>query len=394
VTAEPLARLTLPLLNYVPKQNPLPFAPPAVDLFVPSVPLLPPKRGVGYTAKMERPELPSSGGSPAACAGHTRASGAEASPPKLGVGQTTRMERPDLASIGASPAVRPASQLAEQRSGATSPKSGLLPVALSAEAAFSLPAPELPTWASTGARVTPGTSATPAGVSAVVARAQMPGATHPPLSVAHPAPTFGAPPLDSADNLRLDSVRASMVTGGHHEAASASATVPAHPPGPDPQAQPGALTPRLPGTPANMTTPHRLSPRRRLFLAPLLGFAIAAAASSLFLLTGARARSAAAPSASAAAEPGTNSAVVPAPEAPPSAPSPPPASSATSPPPGETPAHPEPVPPPQDTAPPTPVASARAAQAPPVPRPPKATRPASVARPSPYRTPVIPLVGD
>lgn len=62
---EPGARLTAPLVDYVPRANPLPFVPAAAP-FVPSVPLLKPALGVRGTVKMERPEIPPASASPSA----------------------------------------------------------------------------------------------------------------------------------------------------------------------------------------------------------------------------------------------------------------------------------------------------------------------------------------
>jgi serine/threonine-protein kinase len=216
---EPRARPTLPLLNYVPKANPLPFVPAAAP-FVPSVPLVQPNRGVGFTTKMERPEIPING-SPAR-ASHTR----------VGVGHTTKMQRagvPDVAPPGVtcSPSRSP---------GSRSPKIGLPVPTLSPEAAFSLPVPPPPKWGTVG----------------LVPDAVREASTYGPLPIVPASPV--AP-----------SVRVQTPSSGPEVQVMPSTSIRGRP---------------TPETPASMTTPAAPPPRRRLALAPLLGLLIVLAASA------------------------------------------------------------------------------------------------------------------
>jgi serine/threonine-protein kinase len=360
-------RGTIPLVNFVPRANPLPFVPPAAP-FVPSVPLLKPARGVGCTMKLQRPEIPLAGPSPAA-------------------------------SPHASAPPRAAEREAAATSRVPAPPQALLKPGPPAEVAFAMPAAPPPSWNTT------------AGTAAGVATATATSLAGLP-QVTPPAPRFGPPPTPQG-GIPLAAVVPASAFAPMHQAPSSMPTAVGRSalqgwsPTTAPAGQPAGIvvtSPRpTPATPSAMSTSSSQPSRRRhLFLAPLVGLALVLAASAMLLLFARPpARSAQALAASASAQPGSSAAVAPATADPPSTglpaeTTPTPASVPTVVPTEEASAHPSAPPHPQGTAAPAPAASTRAPQvAPATPTSPKPARaPLTAAKQSSARTPVIPLVGD
>jgi serine/threonine-protein kinase len=435
--ADPPERGTIPLVHFVPKRNPLPFVPPAAP-FVPSVPLLKPNRGVGGTLKMQQvPDIPQAVASPMSAAHDAPA---PADPPSRGVGGTLKMQQvPDVPQAAASrmPAAHdaPAPADPEPMAASHAPVRPAMPLppTLPAAVAFAMAAPPPRPWSTTAAGAagsSPGTvGATPAALAGLslpftptLGAAPSTSATPPPHTPqSAPAPTPGPPsgsprsasPTGTAfpssapagslgpipppgSSLRIAPAR---VAGSGGDAAAVTPTAPAgHPL----QLVPTPSRP-TPSTPSTMTSYAPTRPtRRRLLLAPLVGLVLVGAASlALVLVARSPARSghalaASGSAASGSAAPGPSAGVASAAAAP----------ASTLPAAATTTAAPTSAPTSVPTAasrpaagpsarPSVPLASPRTAAPAPAPstHTPVLAMP-TVHKPSPARTPVIPLVGD